>query len=455
MPIPLWRRRLAAGDSRRGIFAVGDFRDGRFSFETLNLAGDASSPVKRRHLSCPLVDFFPPLFFMESLVESAKRYESELSQRVVPFWLDHAMDHEYGAYFTCLDRDGSVYDTEKYMWMQWRIVYMFAWFSMTDLARPEFLPEARQGFDFLTRHGKSPDGSYYFALNRQGVPSVAPYNIFSDCFAAMGAAALYKATGEERYREEANSAMRSYIRRMDNPKGRWEKVLSGRPPRLSHGHFMMLANLAAVMREFLGTEEYEEQADRAVETVLHKFYNTERKILFENVNPDGTFDLDSCEGRFVNPGHGLESMWFMLKYGERKGRPDIIAKAAEIIKAIFGYGTDKEFGGLYYFMDALGKPHLELQWDMKLWWPHCEALIATLVAYRLTGDEWFLQKFREMDEWTWAHFRDPEYPEWYAYLNRRGEPTHTLKGGKWKTFFHLPRCLFLCREELLRLSQAK
>ncbi len=392
---------------------------------------------------------------MADLSKEFNRYRSELVDRVIPFWEEHAADREYGGYFTCLDRDGSVYDTEKYMWMQWRIVYMFAWFSMTDFARDGFLPIAEQGFDFLSGHGKSPDGTYYFALNRQGVPSVAPYNIFSDCFAAMGAAAMYKATGEKRYFDEANQAMRNYVRRIDNPKGQWEKCLSGRPPRLSHGHFMMLANLSAVMREFLGSEEYEEQADRAVECVLNKFYNAERRILFENVNPDGSFDLESCEGRFVNPGHGLESMWFMLQYGERKNRPDIIAKASEIIKAIFDYGTDREYGGLYYFMDALGKPHLELQWDMKLWWPHCEALIATLVAYRLTGDNYFIGKFHEMDEWAWAHFKDPEYPEWFAYLNRRGEVTHTLKGGKWKTFFHLPRALYLCSEEMKKINLMK
>jgi N-acylglucosamine 2-epimerase len=384
-----------------------------------------------------------------------QRYYSELVDKVIPFWEKNAIDKEYGAYFTCLDRDGSVYDTEKYMWMQWRIVYMFAWFSMTDFGRPEFVEYARQGFDFLVKNGKSADDSYYFALNRQGVPSVAPYNIYSDCFAAMGAAALFKATGEERYRDEANSAMQSYIRRMNDPKGKWEKTMSGRPARLSHGHFMMLANLAAVMKEFLDSDEYEEQADRAVETVLEKFYNREMGILFENVNPDGSFDLESCEGRFVNPGHALESMWFVLRYAERKNRPDLIAKACEIIKAVFSYGTDREFGGLFYFMDALNKPHLELQWDMKLWWPHCEALIATLVAYRLTNDQWFLDKFREIDQWTWSHFCDPEYPEWYAYLNRRGEPTHTLKGGKWKTFFHLPRCLFMSAKLMKEMDAVK
>jgi N-acylglucosamine 2-epimerase len=334
------------------------------------------------------------------------------------------------------------------MWMQWRIVYLFAAFSETRFARDSYLGIAKNGFDFLTKYGKSSDGTYYFALNREGKPVIAPYNIYSDCFAAMGAAALYKATGEEKYFVEAKSAMDSYIARMDNPKGRWEKGMEGKAKRLSLGHFMMLANLASVMKEMLNVDDYEDSAAKAVETVLEKFWNPELGILFENVNLDGTFDLDSCEGRFVNPGHGLESMWFVLQYGERKNRPDIIAKACEIIKGIFAYGIDKEYGGLYYFLDALNKPHLELQWDMKLWWPHCEALIACLYAYRLTKDEYFLTMYKEIDKYTWEHFKDPKYPEWFAYLNRKGEVTHSLKGGKWKTFFHLPRALWFCSNQM-------
>ncbi len=370
------------------------------------------------------------------------RYENELVNSVIPFWEDHCVDKEYGGYFTCLDRDGSVYDTEKYMWMQWRIVYMFATFYMSGYRQEKWLDIAKHGFDFLTKYGKSEDGTYYFSLNRQGVSTMAPSNIFSDCFAAMGAAALYKATGDERYKQEADCAMQNYIRRMDNPKGRWEKAMPGKARRLSHGHFMILANLGVVMKECLGTDQYDSDTERAVQTVLGKFWNEEYQVLFENVNPDGSFDLDSCEGRFINPGHGLESMWFVMNYAERKNDPAMIRKAADIVKALLTFGTDKEYGGIYYFMDVLGKPHLELQWDMKLWWPHNEAILATLYAYRLTGDEYFAEKFREIDQWSWEHFKDPEYPEWFAYLNRRGEPTHYLKGGKWKTMFHLPRCLY-------------
>jgi len=389
-------------------------------------------------------------FTAEELRNFKARYDAELLNQVIPFWQKNGVDKEFGGYFTSLDRDGSVYDTTKWMWMQWRIVYMFATFYCEIEPNPEWLEIARQGYDFLTKHGKSEDGTYYFALNRQGDPIVAPYNIFSDCFATMGAAAMYKATGEEKYKDEANSAMRSYIRRMDNPKGRWEKSLPARKPYLAHGHFMMLANLSTVLKEYIGSDEYEAQADQAVQNVLYRFWNPEYRIIFENINPDGSFDLDSCDGRHINPGHGLESMWFMMNYGERHNKPEVVKRAAEIVRAQIEFGLDKEYGGLYYFMDVLGKPHLELQWDMKLWWPHCEVLIALLYANRLTGDEWYADQFRIFDKWTWEHFRDPQFPEWFAYLNRRGEVTHSLKGGKWKTMFHLPRCLHVCSQQIAK-----
>lgn len=377
-----------------------------------------------------------------------QRYDDELQKAVIPFWQNHGVDREFGGYFTFLDRDGSLYDTEKFMWMQWRIVYMFAVFYKKLSPNPEWLEIARQGFDFLTIHGKAEDGNYYFSLNRRGEPTTAPSNIFSECFAAMGAAALFDATGEAKYREEAESAMAKYLRRMDAPKGRWEKAMPARPKRLSHGHFMMLANLGCVMKECLGTDAYEADAAKAIDTVLDRFWNDEYQVLFENIGPDGSFDLETCEGRMLNPGHALESMWFVMNYAEQRGNQKMIRKAADIVRAELEFGADRQYGGLYYFMDVLKKPHLELQWDMKLWWPHCEAIISTLYAYRLTGEQYFLDKFLEIDEYSWKHFRDPEFPEWFAYLNRQGEPTHMLKGGKWKTMFHLPRCLFVAAQQM-------
>ena len=387
-----------------------------------------------------------------NLAKTAKRYEKELMESVVPFWEKNCQDKECGGFYTMLDRDGSVYDTEKYMWMQWRIVYMFATLATTTMAtsekRDEWITIASKGFDFLVKNGKDSEVFYYFALNKKGIPSMAPYSIYSDCFAAMGAAALFKATGDDKYKKEAESAMRNYVLRMDNPKGRWEKGMSGRPSRLNLGHYMILANLGCVMKECLGLDEYDDETDKAVNTVIDKFWNSDFQVLFENVNIDGSFDLNSCDGRHIIPGHGLESMWFILNHAEQSGNKELIAKACKAILGLLDFGWDKEYGGIYYFMDILNKPHIELQADMKLWWVHNEAIIATLYAYRLTEDKRFFDWFEKLDDWTWKRFPDKEHGEWFGYLNRQGEVANNLKGGKWKTFFHLPRFLLLSIKQM-------
>lgn len=372
-----------------------------------------------------------------------ERYKRELLTSVIPFWESHCIDHAHGGYFTFLDRDGSVYDKDKYMWMQWRIVYQFATLYSSPYGKPEWLQIAEKGFEFLHANGHDAEGNYYFAINQSGKPIIAPYNIFSEAFVVMGAAALYKATKSEAHKQAALNAMDNYIRRIKNPKGRWEKSFPNRPKRLSLGPYMILANLGTVLKECIGIDRYDKDVGEAIDIVLNKFWNEKYQVLFENINLDDTFDLESCDGRHLNPGHGLESMWFILQHAERENRPELIPKACNIIKALLKFGWDQDHGGLYYFMDVLGKPHGELTWDMKLWWVHNEAIIATLYGYSLTGDKEFLDWFIKLDGWTWSHFPDPEYGEWFGYLNRRGEPTHKLKGGKWKTFFHLPRCLLV------------
>ncbi len=377
----------------------------------------------------------------------AERYKNELLGSVIPFWEKYSPDIVNGGYNTMLDRDGSIYDTEKFMWMQWRIVYMFATFADSELAtenqRRKWRKIASDGFDFLTANGKDAEGNYYFVLSGDGTPAVVPYNIYTECFAAMGAAALFKVTGNEIHFREARSCMNNYVRRIANPKGQWNKELPGRKERMSFGHYMILANLAEVMNQCLATDEYEKNIKDATNIVLGKFWNSNLGLLFENVNPDGSFDMDTSIGRHIIPGHGLEALWFLMEQAERRDDTKTIEKCVEYAKSILRFGWDEKYGGIFYFMDALGKPHFELPADMKLWWVHNESIIAALYGYKLTGDKELLEWFLKLDEWTWSHFPDPEYGEWFGYLNRSGDPSNMLKGGRWKTFFHLPRFLYV------------
>jgi len=371
-------------------------------------------------------------------------YLNTLVNDCIPFWEKHALDREYGGYFSCLDRDGSVYDTEKFMWMQWRIVWMFSELYAKLEQRPEWIDNARLGYDFLTKHGRDDKGRYYFALARDGRPTMAAYSVFSDCFAVMGAAAYYRATGDPAAKQEAMRSFESYLSRELRPKGEWTKELEGGVPMSALGFYMMKANLLVVLEECLGDDSYRAQALSTVRHVLDHFWNDDQQVMFENVRQDGSFDLDSMSGRHLNPGHAVEAMWFIMNVAAKSGETEIVERASKVVLAELEFGWDREYGGIYYFMDVLGKPHPELQWNMKLWWVHNEALIAAAMAYKLTGKNEFADWFTRIHDWAWARFPDSEYGEWFAYLDRHGEPSSMLKGGKWKTFFHLPRMLLVC-----------
>jgi N-acylglucosamine 2-epimerase len=181
------------------------------------------------------------------------------------------------------------------------------------------------------------------------------------------------------------------------------------------------------------------------------FYDKQSGLILENVTPDGQFS-DSFEGRLLNPGHAIEAMWFIMDLGARKGDKALIERAKNIALHTLEFAWDVEYDGILYFMDIKGHPPQQLEWDQKLWWVHIETLIALLKGYQLTGDERCWTWFEKVHEWTWQHFPDPEYGEWFGYLNRQGEPLLTLKGGKWKGCFHVPRGLYQCWKTLERLD---
>ena len=88
----------------------------------------------------------------------ASQYKEELLESCLPFWLEKSQDPEYGGYFSCLDRDGSVFDTDKFIWLQGREVWMFAMLYNKVEKKQEWLDCAVQGAEFLKKYAH--DGNY-------------------------------------------------------------------------------------------------------------------------------------------------------------------------------------------------------------------------------------------------------------------------------------------------------
>ncbi len=375
-------------------------------------------------------------------------YKSELLDNVVPFWLSKSQDDEHGGYFTCLDRQGNVFDTDKFIWLQARQVWLFTMLYNRVEKRKEWLDCAIQGAEFLKKHGHDGNYNWYFSLTREGKPLVEPYNIFSYTFAAMAFGQLSLATRNQEYAEIAKRTFEIILEKRENPKGRWNKAHPGTRNLKSFSLPMIMSNLTLEIEHLLDKKTVERTMGECIHEVMNLFLRPELGgIVVENLNDDGTLS-DTFDGRLINPGHGIEAMWFIMDLGVRLNRPELIEKAVKTTLTMVEYGWDKEHDGIFYFMDREGHPPQQLEHDQKLWWVHMESLISLIKGYQLTGNQQCLDWFKRVHNYTWKHFKDPEHPEWWGYLNRQGEVILDLKGGKWKGCFHIPRGLYQCWQAL-------
>ena len=388
---------------------------------------------------------------MTDFKKLAQQYKSELLDRVMPFWMEHSIDKEMGGYFTCLERDGEVFDTDKFVWLQGREVWMLATLYNKVEKKAEWLEAAIQGAEFLKRHGHDGNLNWYFALDREGHPLVEPYNIFSYTFAVIAFGQLALATGNEEYADIAKRTFDIVLSKVDNPKGKWSKAAPGARELKSFALPMILCNVALEIEPLLDKDFLDRTIATCVHEVMDVFYRPELGLIVEHLGTDGQL-VDCMDGRLLNPGHAIEAMWFIMDLGKRLGDKALIEKAVQTALQEVEYGWDKQYGGIFYFMDRLGHPLQQLEWDQKLWWVHIETLITMIKGYELTGNEKCLEWFERVHEYVWSHFMDPEHPEWFGYLNRRGEVLLTLKGGKWKGCFHVPRGLMQVWQSLERIA---
>lgn len=382
----------------------------------------------------------------------ANLYHDNLINDVVPFWMKNSVDKEYGGYLSCLDQEGKVYDTDKFIWLQCRQVWCFSMLNNEIESKQEWLDFALHGTNFLTKNGRDQKGNCYFSLNREGEPLIQPYNIFSDCFAAMAFGQLFKATGNKEHANIAKETFSNILQRKENPKGMYSKAYPGTRDLQSFALPMILTNLVLEMEHLLEPALVKKTIEEGVDTVMNKFYRPELGVILENIGIDGSFS-DSFEGRLINPGHGLESMWFLMDIGVRTDDQQLIRKAVDISLKLLEYGWDQQYGGIFYFLDVKRYPPQQLEWDQKLWWVHLEAIISMLKGYLLTGNEACWQWFEKLHNYSWDHFSDKTNGEWFGYLNRQGEVLLSLKGGKWKGCFHVPRALYQGWKTLEQIAQ--
>lgn len=387
----------------------------------------------------------------KQLLQESRSWVQGQLETCVDFWLKNGMDKVNGGVYTCLDRKGEIYSTDKSVWMQGRCGWIFAYLCHVYGVKQEWLEASKSCLDFLEDHCRnaSAGNRLYFTVTAEGEPLRQRRYYFSEAFYALANAEYYGVTGEAEHLKRARWAYDLYwdlAHGAPDPTGLGPKTIPETRTGRAFGTPMIILNVTGVMLRVDPERKalYEERARQCVDEIFKYHVHPELKCVLENVAEDGTPRLYYTEGRTVNPGHDIEGVWFLLEHAQRTGDAELVKKAAEIFDWAIEAGWDKEYGGLLYFTDCLGKPPEAYEHDMKLWWPHDEILISSMMIYRDTGDETYLEWFKKTLDYCKAHFADAEYGEWYGYLRRDGLPTEpSTKGSTFKGPFHLPRMLIM------------
>ncbi len=368
------------------------------------------------------------------------RYRHDLINDILPFWLEHGWDKVNGGVYTCVDRKGDLMDSTKSVWFQGRCGFIYAFAYNNVEKRQEYLDFTRSCIDFIEKHCFDSDGRMYFEVMADGTPLRKRRYVFSECFAAIAMSEYSLATGDRTYAEKALALFKNIQHFINTPGILEPKYL---PTLQAQGHSvtMILINTAARIREVIQDPALNEQIDRSIEAIRTYFMHPEYEALLEMVGPKGEL-IDTLNGRVINPGHCIETAWFLLEEAKYRGwDKDIKDMALTILDWSWKWGWDEEFGGIINFRDCKGFPAQDYSQDMKFWWPQTEAVIATLYAYEATGDTRYLELHEMASDWAYEFLPDPVYGEWFGYLHRDGSVAQPAKGNLFKGPFHIPRML--------------
>ena len=381
----------------------------------------------------------------------AEKYRSDLTENIMPFWLEHGLDRKNGGVYTCLDRDGSLMDPTKSVWFQGRFAFICSFAYNNVEKRPEWLEAARLTLDFIEAHCFDNDGHMYFSVTAEGRPLRQRRYVFSETFAAIAMAEYSLATGDRHWAERALKVFDDTQRFLSTP-GYLAPKFEESVQLQSHSIIMILINVGSCLRKVIDDPKLTQQIDDSIARLKKYFIHPEFKCLLETVGMNGEF-IDTNLTRTINPGHCIETSWFIMEEAKlRNWDKEMLDMALEIFDWSWDWGWDKQYGGIINFRDCRNLPPQDYSQDMKFWWPQCETIIASLYAYLATGDEKYLYRHERISEWTYAHFPDDSEDEWYGYLHRDGTVAQPAKGNLYKGPFHIPRMMIkgymLCKEIL-------
>ena len=376
-----------------------------------------------------------------------------LTEHVLPFWFPKLIDQRYGGLNNCVQDDGEVLSTEKYLWSQGRALWVLSKLFNDIDQDSKWLEMATPIFKLLTDYGRNTDKEWHFSLNADGTPAREPHSIYVDGFCIYGLTEYAKATGHAKSLDIALEAYTDASPKLDDH--RLVRTMPHPIPKgyQSHGPLMLFAHVFHELGILSGREDIQQRALELADRILTQHLDPKSGQLHEFVVLGGQKDSSDI-GQTSIPGHVVESMWFLEEIYRYHGQSEKIPLLLETIRIHLELGWDQHFGGLVLATHlGGGKP----QWHNplgKIWWPNTESLQALLMTYAHTREKWAKDWYWKIHDYSFTHFPNWDSGDWFHNLDREGKPTTPyLQTLPVKDPFHLPRALIYSIKILDQLGE--
>jgi cellobiose epimerase len=396
-----------------------------------------------------------------------KRVEAELQSDILPFWLNHTIDEEYGGFRGQISND-LAFDSHapKGLILNARILWTFSK-AFSVYKDPVYMAAARRAYEYICQHFWDDEfGGVYWMVDYAGRPLDTKKRIYGQAFTVYALAEYAHATG---HREPIDSAM----------------ILVAQIELTSHDHAhggyfetyerdwtlavdQRLSDVDLDEKKSLNTNLHMLEAYATL--LRHREDVTIRFRLRELIEVFLKYIVDAASHHFIlffdeawrprsekiSFGHDIEGSWLLCEAAEVLGDAELLARVREtavnMAQAVYDQALDTD-GGLLYEAEKTPAGPLQIVDSDKHWWPQAEAVVGFLNAYELSGREHFLDAAKRSWAFIDEHIIDHQHGEWFWLVSRDDVPDQQQdKVGPWKCPYHNSRTCFEVMERMDRLD---
>ncbi len=399
---------------------------------------------------------------MNDYLEKTRNY---LNEKLIPFWAERAVDHNYGGFQTNYDKDGKRTEiTEKSMLAQCRSIFTISHAMRLGFNWPNGVESVQQGIDFLFKYYRDPEyDGYYWIVDEDGTVLDDNKVIYGHSFLIYGLSEYALLTGDKTAQAEASRVFdllqekvvdrenggyyEHFDRRFNLKKARGD--ISSHKSLDVHMHLM---EAYTTLYEKTQSETHKKALTDVIDLIFAKMVDpktvTGISMFTEDWQPIANVELDTVWGRdrfdedgkstdITSYGHNIELAWLYLHAQDILGIPrsESLDRVIPIYEHTYDKGIDWENGGLYVEGHRNGEP-TEVT---KEFWQQAEAMVGFLDGYLLTKNEKYLDAFKNVHDFVFTKGINWDLGEWYALLEKNGDLIWDYMGTSWKVFYHTVR----------------